>query len=104
VIAWSPGIAIETAAPARGRKVYISHGRQDPILKFEVTCNDIVPLVKGEGGEVTFVPFDGVHEAPVWLKDTFLDAVFGKVAGSRARPLPEHGAATCVGGRPGAPM
>jgi len=104
VIAWSPGIAIETAAPARGRRVYISHGRQDPILKFEVTCNDIVPLVKGEGGEVTFVPFDGVHEAPVWLKDTFLDAVFGKVAGSRARPLPEHGAATCVGGRPGAPM
>ena len=78
VIAWSPGIAIRTDNPARGRKVYISHGRTDPILKFDVTKSDIVPLVKSEGGDVTFVPFDGGHDAPVWLKDEFLDAVFGK--------------------------
>ena len=82
VIAWSPGIAIRTDNPARGRKVYISHGRTDPILKFDVTCSDIVPLVKSEGGDVTFVPFDGGHDAPTWLKDEFLDAVFGRVAGN----------------------
>jgi len=81
VIAWSPGIAIRTLSPARGRKVYISHGRADPILKFDVTEGDIVPLVKSEGGDVTFVPFDGGHDAPTWLKDEFLDAVFGHVAG-----------------------
>jgi len=89
VIAWSPGIAIRTLNPARGRKVYISHGRTDPILKFDTTCNDIVPLVKSEGGDVTFVPFDGGHDAPPWLKDEFLDAVFGRMAGSEAGPLPE---------------
>lgn len=88
VIAWSPGIAIATDQPARGRRVFVSHGRQDPILKFGVTCGDIVPLLKEEGAAVTFVPFDGGHDAPVWLKDTFLDAVFGRVAGSQARPLP----------------
>ena len=27
VIAWSPGIAIETSRPARGRRVFVSHGR-----------------------------------------------------------------------------
>ncbi|MGE5562811.1 MAG: alpha/beta hydrolase [Bacillota bacterium] len=78
VIAWSPGIAIRTANPARGRPVYISHGRQDPLLKFDVTADDIVPLVKSEGGAVTFLPFDGGHDAPAWVKDAFLDAVLGK--------------------------
>ena len=102
VIAWSPGIAIRTDNPARGRKVYVSHGRADPLLRFDTTCNDIVPLLKSEGAAVTFVPFDGGHDAPVWLKDTFLDAVFGKVAASEARPLPQ-GAATCVGARADVP-
>jgi phospholipase/carboxylesterase len=98
VIAWSPGIAIRTEDPARGRPVYISHGRQDPLLKFDVTCNDIVPPIRredgspgrdpGEGAKVTFVAFDGGHDAPVWLKDEFLDAVFGSVAGSQAHELP----------------
>ena len=77
VIAWSPGIAIRTEDPARGRRVFISHGRQDPILKFDVTESDIVPLEKSEGAAVTFVPFDGGHDAPAWLKDRFLDAAFG---------------------------
>jgi predicted esterase len=99
VIAWSPGIAIRTENPARGRRVFVSHGRQDPILKFEVTCGEIVPLLKSEGAEVTFVPFDGGHDAPVWLKDTFLDAVFGPVAGSEARPLPAR-PAVCGADRP----
>ena len=88
VIAWSPGIAIETEEPARRRPVFISHGRQDPLLKFEVTCGDIVPLLEEEGAKVTFLPFDGVHEAPKPVKDAFLDAVFGRVAGSQAAPLP----------------
>ena len=79
VIAWSPGIAIRTENPARGRRVFVSHGREDPILKFDVTRGEIVPLVQSEGAEVTFVPFDGGHDAPLWLKDKFLDAAFGKV-------------------------
>lgn len=88
VIAWSPGIAIEAEQPARGRPVYISHGHQDPLLKFEVTCGDIVPLLEEEGAKVTFLPFDGVHDAPKPVKDAFLDAVFGRVAGSVAAALP----------------
>lgn len=66
-----------------------------PLLKFDVTCNDIVPLLQSEGAEVTFVPFDGGHDAPTWVKDAFLDAVFGRVAGSQARSAAEDAAATC---------
>jgi predicted esterase len=94
VIAWSPGIAIETVGVARGRRVLVSHGRADPILKFEVTCAEIVPVLQSEGAAVTFLPFDGGHEAPTWLKDTFLDAVFGRRAGSQAVRLPAK-AETC---------
>jgi len=94
VIAWSPGIAIRDVSPARGRRVFVSHGRQDPILKFDVTCGEIVPLLQSEGADVTFLPFDGGHDAPPPVKDAFLDAVFGRSAGSVALPLPES-AATC---------
>jgi phospholipase/carboxylesterase len=88
VIAWSPGIAIETAMPARGRPVFVSHGRQDPTLHFEVTCGDIVPLLQSEGARVAFMAFDGVHEVPAAAMDAFLDAAFGPVAGTQAQALP----------------
>ena len=81
VIAWSPGFAIESASPARGRRVFISHGRQDPTLHFEVTRKEIVPLLQREGAAVTFTPFDGVHQIPKAPTKAFLDAAFGVVAG-----------------------
>ena len=90
VIAWSPGIALRSEQPARGRTVFISHGRQDPLLKYDVTCARIVPLVEAEGGKVTFLPFDGVHDAPKPVKDAFLDAVFGPAPGSTPMPLPKE--------------
>lgn len=97
VIAWSPGIAIQSESPARGRRVYVSHGRQDPLLHFEVTCGEIVPLLESEGANVTFLPFDGVHEAPGAVKEAFLDAAFGPVPGEPARPLPAQ-TPVCPGG------
>lgn len=101
VIAWSPGIAIETVDPARGRRVFVSHGREDPLLNFETTCGEIVPLLQNEGANVTFLSFDGGHDAPPAVKDAFLDEVFGPAAHALARPpalpLPKK-AATCPSG------
>ena len=88
VIAWSPGIAIETASPARGRKVFVSHGREDPVLSFNTDCAEIVPMVQSEGAVVSFLPFEGGHEMPQIAKDAFLDAVFGPVPGAPAHQLP----------------
>jgi predicted esterase len=86
VIAWSPGIAIETARPARGRPVFVSHGRRDPTLHFEVTSGDIVPLLESEGAKVSFMAFDGVHEVPEAAKLAFLDAAFGPAPGTQPHP------------------
>lgn len=88
VIAWSPGIKFQTVSPARGRRVFVSHGRQDPLVKFAVTCGEIVPLLQEEGVAVTFLAFDGGHEVPPRVKDAFLDAVFGPIPGQPPQPLP----------------
>ena len=88
VIAWSPGIAIRTAGAEHGRRVFVSHGRQDRTLRFDTTCGEIVPLLQSEGAAVSFMPFDGGHDAPAAVKDAFLDAAFGAVPGAAAHPLP----------------
>lgn len=87
VIAWSPGIALKTDGPMRGRRVFVSHGRSDTVLSFGEDCGEIVPLLQSEGANVTFVPFDGGHEIPEGSKDSFLDAVFGPPPGSEVHPL-----------------
>ena len=88
VIAWSPGIPIETSQPARGRPVFVSHGRQDPVLSFGTDCGEIIPLLQSEGAVVSFVSFDGKHEVPQEQKDEFLDAIFGPVPGAPLHKLP----------------
>ena len=103
VIAWSPGIAIETANPAHGRRVFVSHGRQDPVLSFITDCTEIVPLVEGEGARVSFLPFDGGHEMPQIAKDAFLDAAFGPLPGAPPHPLPAK-VERCMSPIPDVPM
>ena len=102
VIAWSPGIALDTEGPARGRRVFVSHGRQDRVLSFTGDCAEIVPHLRSEGAAVTFLPFEGLHEVPKIAVDIFLDATFGPVAGASAHPLPTqapvcHGASVDTG-------
>ena len=103
VMAWSPGIAIETASPAHGRKVFVSHGRQDPVLSFNTDCAEIVPLIQSEGAVVYFLPFKGGHEMPEIAQDAFLDAVFGPVPGAPAHPLPTR-VERCMSARPDVPL
>ena len=102
VIAWSPGIAIETSRPARGRRVFVSHGRQDHVLSFNTACAEIVPLLQSEGAAVSFLPFDGGHEIPGVAKDSFLDALFGPLPGAQMHPLPSK-VERCMRARPDLP-
>lgn len=90
VLAWSPGIGIETASPARRRRIFVSHGRQDRVLSFDTDCAQIVPMLQSEGATVFFLPFNGGHEIPEIAKDAFLDAVFGAAPGTAVHPLPSN--------------
>jgi len=63
VLAFSPGFIIP--APRHGKPaIFVSHGRQDPILPIARTSRTIVPELKAEGYDVRFEEFDGGHGMP----------------------------------------
>jgi phospholipase/carboxylesterase len=65
IIAFSPGMIPTSDSPDRGKPhVFISHGTQDPILPIDRTSRILVRGLKGDGYDVTYVEFDGVHTVP----------------------------------------
>jgi len=61
IMAFSPGGVAPFNDPAKA-KIFISQGRQDPVLPFANTADSIVPGFESRGFGVTFEPFNGVHE------------------------------------------
>ena len=55
-----PALQLRRAAPAA---VFVSHGRQDPVLPFAEGAS-IETVLRPHGYPVTFFPFDGGHEIP----------------------------------------
>jgi len=55
---WEPGFVHR-----RGMPVFVSHGRHDPVLSFEL-AETFQSKLQTAGLKVTWVPFDGVHEMP----------------------------------------
>lgn len=71
VIAFSPGGVTPFDDPAHAR-IFISHGRQDPMLPFANTAEGVVPGFRARGFDVTFETFDGVHA----FRDEEIDRAF----------------------------
>jgi predicted esterase len=74
LIAFSPGFV--SPGQFRGKpRIFISHGRQDPILPIDMASREIVPALKKRGYDVNYVEFDGQHgikkeiarQAAAWL-------------------------------------
>jgi phospholipase/carboxylesterase len=64
LVAYSPGF-ISPGQPITGQPaVFVSHGREDPVLSFLYTSQDLVPSLEDAGYDVTFHPFDGGHTVP----------------------------------------
>lgn len=76
VLAYSPGF-VEYARPLTGHpRVFVSHGTQDPIFDVSGTREGIVPSLRGEGYDVTYLEFAGEHEVPAVVSETALDWFF----------------------------
>jgi predicted esterase len=72
VVAYSPGFFRK--APAYGRPpIWISHGRQDPVLPIDQTSRRLVPLLRSYGYQVQLAEFDGGHEVPPAMSDAALN-------------------------------
>ena len=64
IVAFSPGFV--TNAERRGSKprIFVSHGTRDGVLAIETTSRVIVPELRADGYDVTYVEFDGPHAMP----------------------------------------
>ena len=60
VIAFSPGFVIPVQRHGKP-EIFVSHGRQDPILPIDQASRLIVPELKRAGYSVRFEEFDGGH-------------------------------------------
>ena len=77
VLGHSPGF-FKPAKPIRGQPlVYVSHGLRDAVLSVFSTRNEIVPELRDDGYDVTYVEFDGGHSVPALVSEDALDWFFG---------------------------
>ncbi|GJD66696.1 alpha/beta hydrolase [Methylobacterium frigidaeris] len=68
VLAFSPGFA----APARRQgapRIFISHGRQDPVLPFERCGDRLAAALVQSGYDVAYRPFNGGHVVPTEIAE-----------------------------------
>ncbi len=63
VVAWSPGF-IAPRSVHRKPRIFISHGRSDPILPIDKCGRPIAMSLHQNGYDVEFIEFDGGHEMP----------------------------------------
>ena len=68
VIAFSPGF-VAVSEPHGRPRVFVSHGRSDPILPYEACSGTMVPMLRQAGYVVELVPFDGGHTVPPEVAD-----------------------------------
>ena len=61
VMAFSPGFVVIPKMVAPAQRIFIAHGRQDPVLPFHVAEKDIAGLIAANGLKPRFRPFDGDH-------------------------------------------
>jgi predicted esterase len=63
IIAYSPGFMIPGTRHGRP-PIFISHGRNDPVLPFARCGQRLATELKHDGYSVEFVPFDDGHAVP----------------------------------------
>jgi predicted esterase len=70
VVALSPGFIPRSDSRPRGRpKIFVAHGRQDLVLPIGRTSRRIVPALRQEAYDVTYVEHDGGHAVPTAVAD-----------------------------------
>ncbi len=70
----SPGFIPSSDSPAVGKPTYFfSHGKSDSILNIDGASRTIVPAMRKQNYDVTFVEFDGGHEIPPAILSQSLD-------------------------------
>jgi len=75
IVAFSPGFVTETQFQSKMPTIFISHGRQDPILPIDQASRRVVPALRNRGYLVDFREFDGGHEIPAAIARAGVDSI-----------------------------
>ena len=75
VVAFSPGFITPTEFQTRKPSVFVSHGRQDPILPIDLASRVIVPELRRANVTVEYVEYEGVHSVPPTVARAGIDFV-----------------------------
>lgn len=73
LVGYSPGFVVRPDPAAGEPTIFVSHGTDDRVLSVEATRSEIVPGLRDEGYDVTFVEFDGGHGVPSEISEQALD-------------------------------
>jgi phospholipase/carboxylesterase len=68
VLAFSPGFLV-APYPTGKPRVFVSHGRTDPVLPIDSCSRSFVPSMREAGYDVNFREFDGGHTVPPPVSD-----------------------------------
>ena len=82
VLAFSPGFLV-APNPTGEPRIFVSHGRSDPILPIDACSRSCVPSMRDAGYEVNFREFEGGHTVPPAISDA---AVRWWLDGAPSRP------------------
>jgi phospholipase/carboxylesterase len=63
IIAFSPGF-IAPPGQEGAPRIFVSHGRRDPVLPIDYCSRQFVPQLRRAGYDVTYEEFDGEHRTP----------------------------------------
>jgi predicted esterase len=64
VVAFSPGFVTNAEHQGGKPRIFVSHGTRDGVLSIDTTSRVIVPALRADGYDVTYVEFDGTHMIP----------------------------------------
>jgi predicted esterase len=76
VLAFSPGFAAPSRVAGEPR-IFIAHGRQDPVLLFERCGARVAAALEQSGYDVDFRPFSGGHVVPTEMVEAALSRFLG---------------------------
>jgi predicted esterase len=86
VVAFSPGFIPRSDTAAHGQpEIFVSHGRQDPVLPIDQASRQIVPALRADGYSVTYVEYDGVHAVTAAVAEQAVDWLLNPASNASVR-------------------
>ena len=73
LVAYSPGFIASGYSQVRPLPIFLSHGTLDSVIPVENSRDNLVPMLRAQGNDVTYHEFEGPHGVPAVISEAALD-------------------------------